>query len=290
MKLLVIVVTYNGMKWLDKCLSSIVNSSIASDLYIVDNGSSDGSKDFVKQNYPDAVLVESKENLGFGRANNMGLKYALDNNYDFVYLLNQDAWVESDTFEKLIAVSKDNAEYGILSPLQTNALKDRLDKSFAVLCPPILLSDLIMKQPLKKIYSTKNVMAAHWLISRLCLEQVGGFSPTFPHYGEDVNYAHRALYHGFEVGICTVTRGVHDRSTRKPTDSHECYMKYIETLIGCSNPLQHKRWLKCIKDIIMYRIDKNKISITNIFKIIINIFQIQKNYKNSLLSGRTFLN
>lgn len=122
-KLLVIIVTYNGMKWLDKCLSSVINSTIKADLFIVDNGSTDGSIEFMKQNYPDARLVISKENLGFGKANNLGLQYAVDNNYDYVYLLNQDAWVEPDTFEKLVDIQKQNPTFGVLSPLQVNRKK-----------------------------------------------------------------------------------------------------------------------------------------------------------------------
>ena len=67
------------------------------------------------------IFQQSAENLGFGRANNLGLQYALDNRYDYVYLLNQDAWIFPDTFETLVDISKRYPEYGIISPLQMNS-------------------------------------------------------------------------------------------------------------------------------------------------------------------------
>ena len=82
-KLLVIVVVYNGMPWLERCLGSVsgTRSELLSavDLFVVDNGSTDGSADFVAARFPEAMLVRSGQNLGFGRANNLGLQHAIEN-------------------------------------------------------------------------------------------------------------------------------------------------------------------------------------------------------------------
>ena len=64
------------------------------DLYVFDNDSTDGSADFVAAHFPQAKLVRSAENLGFSKPNNLGFDYALKHGYDYVYLLNQDAWLE----------------------------------------------------------------------------------------------------------------------------------------------------------------------------------------------------
>ena len=88
---------------------------------------------------------------------------------------------------------------------------------------------------LQDIYSVPMVMAAHWLISKECLHKVGGFSPTFPHYGEDNNYADRALYHELLVGIVPKARAVHDRENRRITNKQKTYMNYIYDLIMMSN-------------------------------------------------------
>ena len=75
-----------------------------------------------------------QKNLGFGRANNIGLKWALENDANFVFLNNQDAWVKPETIGGVISVSQSNPEYGILSPVHLNEAGDRLDHEFFCKC------------------------------------------------------------------------------------------------------------------------------------------------------------
>ncbi|MFR9627827.1 MAG: glycosyltransferase [Rikenellaceae bacterium] len=245
---LVIIVTYNGMKWLERCLDSVVNSSIPLDAYIVDNGSTDGSQQFITANYPQFTFYQSPTNSGFGAANNIGLKYAVEHNYDYVYLLNQDAWVEADTIEVLIKHQKKSPEYGILSPLQTNAEMNMLDKNFAAACAKNreIFSDYVLGQKNKTLYDVNFVMAAHWLISRECLLKVGVFSPVFYHYGEDDNYIHRAKYHNFRIGVATDALGVHDREYRETSKEKAIYMIVLPFLIISSN-INYPLFLSIVK-------------------------------------------
>ena len=101
-KILVIIVTYNGMKWIDRCLGSVYASGMPADVIVIDNGSSDGTPEYVGKQFPEAVLISTGENHGFGKANNIGFSYALEKGYDYVYLLNQDAWIFPDTFSRLV--------------------------------------------------------------------------------------------------------------------------------------------------------------------------------------------
>lgn len=235
MKVLTIIVTFNGLGWIERCIRSVIKSSLSSDIMVIDNGSTDGTVEYIRSTFGEIELVMSEDNLGFGRANNIGLKKAVENNYDYVYLLNQDAWIESDTIEKLIAVNQKHPEYGILSPLQTDASMLVLDCNFLLACNKGMLSDACCSF-LRELYQTSIVMAAHWLISRDCLLKTGGFSPTFHHYGEDNNYAQRVAYKGFKVGIVTTAKGVHDRSERVMTKSKARYLDYINGLILLSDP------------------------------------------------------
>ena len=249
-KILTIIVTYNGMKWLDQCLSSVKKSTIPSDLFIVDNGSTDGSIEYIKKNYPEAIFIESKENLGFGKANNIGLRQAAKNNYEYVYLLNQDAWIEPDTFEKLIKVSENNPDYGILSPLQVNKEKTRLDKNFSHWIPSSMSSDLCCDQELKDVYETKFTMAAHWFIPVDKLKVVGGFSPAFRHYGEDNNLIDRMRFRDYKIGIVPDTMGVHDREDRSLSKEKKQYLSYVLTIAMLNNPTTRFRFIKLLKRII----------------------------------------
>ena len=161
-------------------------------MIVVDNGSTDGSQEYIRTHFPEVELIENKENLGFGRANNIGLKKALEDNYEYAYLLNQDAWIFPDTFEKLIAVSQAHPEYGVLSPMQLKADGRHFEDKFGrnVISrrqefSPFFIDDMFF-QRVGDVYEVSFVMAAHWLIPAKCLLTVGGFSPTFPHYGSGV--------------------------------------------------------------------------------------------------------
>lgn len=233
-----IIVTYNAMEWAERCLSSVRNSTIPVDVYVVDNGSTDGTQNFILTHYSEVHFFQSKVNLGFGKANNLGLQYALNNDYDYVYLLNQDAWVEADTIEKLVGCNTKYREYGILSPIQLQANKQRFDNNFAqIVCAfhsnKDILSDFYFGTN-KQVYPVLFVMAAHWLISKECLKKVGGFSPTFSHYGEDDNYIDRAIFHGYKVGIVPEARAVHDREDRQYSKEKQIYFAYTHNLVFCS--------------------------------------------------------
>ena len=135
-RVLVIVVAYNGMRWLERCLSSVQTASgpdaaVSADVFVVDNDSTDGSADFVAAHFPKARLVRSAENLGFSKANNLGLEWALRKGYDYVYLLNQDAWLEEGALEKLVAAAEAHPDYAVLSPLQMTGGCKALDAQFA---------------------------------------------------------------------------------------------------------------------------------------------------------------
>lgn len=222
MKILTIVVTYNGLKWIDRCLSSIRSSEVRTDTLVVDNASTDGTPEYVREHFPEFRLVETGENLGFGAGNDIGLRIAVEEGYDYVYLLNQDAYLHPGTIAPLLEVFRHDSDFGILSPLQTDAGGEVLDEFFAKKVSVVTgtvrtVSDLKGVGEDMKVIEIPFIMAAHWLISIDCVRQVGGFAPLFTHNGEDDNYCDRARYHGFKVGVCTSSEAIHDRSLREMT-------------------------------------------------------------------------
>lgn len=205
-KVLVIVVTFNAMHWIDRCLGSLKSSSLKPDVLVIDNCSLDGTDGYVDENFTSVRLIRNEENVGFGAANNQGFRIALDEGYDYVYLLNQDAWLHEDTLEKMVAAFEKTRRYAVLSPVQTDA-NGKLDAQFSKKC----------RKYLKKgefIDEVPFVMAAHWLISRKALLTVGGFSPAFDLYGEDDNWIDRAHFFGLKAGVVGNAEAVHDRADR----------------------------------------------------------------------------
>lgn len=213
-KIFVIIVTYKGHQWYERCFTSLRNSEYPVQTIVIDNASNDGTVEYIREHFPEIHLIESEENLGFGRANNIGMRYALDHGCDSVFLLNQDAWIEPNTLSELVRVAEKNQEYGILSPMHMTADKKHLNfliddgnRNYE------LLSDIYTCN-MKDVYTTNYVNAAAWLLPRKTLDEIGGFCPLIYHYGEDDDYMHRVHYHGFMIGLVPSARIVHDTSSR----------------------------------------------------------------------------
>lgn len=233
-KVYVIVVTYKGHRWYDRCFSSLRESTVPVQTIVIDNASNDGSVEFMKERYPEIILIESKENLGFGKANNLGIRYAMDHGCDYVFLLNQDAWIEKETMEKLIGIHSLHPEYGLIGPVQTTADNTKvLDGVIKFLINPenvnkSLFSDLLMGT-VQDVYPVAEINAAAWLLPRKTLETVGGFDPIFLHYGEDWNYLSRVLFHKMKVGLTPGVKVVHDckEHVEQPEDYKMNYEKWL---------------------------------------------------------------
>ncbi|MGC1633105.1 MAG: glycosyltransferase family 2 protein [Gelidibacter sp.] len=233
MNVFVIIVSYNGMSWMRNCLDSCATYPII----LVDNASTDESVSFIETNYPNVILIKQSKNLGFGQANNIGIRYALDHGAENVFLLNQDAYLLGSVLRELITIQKNNSEYGILSPIHITGDKRKLDKSFFNFMRKEksgqFYSDYVLGNSVAPIYDVPFVNAAGWLLSKRSLETVGGFDPLFFHYGEDENYCQRILYHDLKIGVVPGCYIIHDRADRNketPSLFSESYYKERETV------------------------------------------------------------
>ena len=105
----IIIISYNTKQLLDDCLASVYHSikrtQTSSEIIVVDNASSDGSVAMVKKKYPDVVLIPNRDNVGFGKGNNQGIRIAKG---DRILLLNSDTIVQGSAIEILLACSKKN--------------------------------------------------------------------------------------------------------------------------------------------------------------------------------------
>ena len=211
-EVMAVVVTYNGAGWIRDCLQSLADSHHPVTTIVVDNGSTDSTLTLVSA-FPDVICLPQKTNLGFGQANNTGIRLALSRQARWVLLLNQDARIEPETVARLVRVSVTHPGFGILSPFHLDGEGAHLDGRFAGFLSRAgvgLLSDLYLGRR-QEVYSTEFVNAAAWLVTRDCLDTVGGFDPLYFLYGEDNDYCHRARWHGFEIGLVPSAIIFHDR-------------------------------------------------------------------------------
>jgi|TARA_R110002020_G_scaffold474772_3_gene707222 GT2 family glycosyltransferase len=218
-KVFVIIVSYNGEKWLEKNLSSLKNSIYPVKTIVVDNNSSDASSEIIRS-FKDVQLINSKENLGFGLANNLAMKESLSKDADYLFLLNQDTWVFPETIGNLVSAAEEYNNFGILSPLHYSGNEVVLDENFETYWnrKTQTFEDKIDEVPF--------VNAAAWLIPRRVVEKVGYFEPLYRHYGEDRNYVTRVLFHNFKIGIVTNANICHDRVIKRNFKKDVTQSKY----------------------------------------------------------------
>lgn len=118
-KICTIILNYNCYEKTKKCLDSLLGSSIKTDIIFIDNGSADNSSQRLKEEYSKKLPIEfifTKENLGYPRGVNIGIKKAMSKGYEFVFLLNNDAYILPDTIEKLIEAFEVNEKVMIAGP------------------------------------------------------------------------------------------------------------------------------------------------------------------------------
>ncbi|ELI6454978.1 glycosyltransferase family 2 protein [Flavobacterium psychrophilum] len=232
-KIFVIIVTYNGSKWIEKCINSLLRSIYPINILVVDNCSTDDSVELLKQ-FSEIHLIQSKENLGFGKANNIGIDYALNNKADYVFLLNQDTWVFDDTISNLVVMAQNNPSFGIVSPMHFSGDEKTLDKGFVT-----YYNRNVEENAGKNIAIVPFVNAAAWLVSSACLQKVGGFESLFGHYGEDRNYCDRVLYHQFQIVIAKNAKICHDRKISRSFKKDLIQSKYkmLSQVLDINNTL-----------------------------------------------------
>ena len=201
------------MAWMKPCLTSLRNSSVPVDVLVLDNLSQDDTLARLHTDFPEVKVIANDANLGFGRANNIGIQHAIQNGYDAVLLLNQDAWIQPDTISKLVDACTRNPQYGILSPVHLTGSGQGIEHGFAEYIGCHELRNL-PQEPLREV---SFIDAAIWFLPIKTLKEVGLFAPIFYHYGEDKDLTNRMTHYGWKTGYLPQAFGHHAREHRKPT-------------------------------------------------------------------------
>lgn len=116
-KVAIILVNYNGKEYNDECINSILNSSYKNlDIIVIDNDSKDGSPQLLKDKFSNKIkLIMAEKNLGFSGANNIGIREALENEAEYILLLNNDTIIDKDLISNMVKASKEE-ENAVISP------------------------------------------------------------------------------------------------------------------------------------------------------------------------------
>ena len=215
--------TYNGAPWIRGALDSIRQSETPCTAVVVDNASTDGTVDIVREEYADALLIAQSENTGFGRGNNVGISLAIAQGARYVFLLNQDAFLTPAALGLLQQFLESHLEYSLATPLHCSpdlgTLDPQTQRGYLQRYAPNYLSDACLGMT-KAYYDIRGINAAAWMVRTEAFQRVGGFDPLFFMYGEDDDLIARFAYLGERFALVPASRIVHlrARSARPPVN------------------------------------------------------------------------
>lgn len=219
----ILLVSYNSKDLTIRCLTSITKNCPKVEIVVVDNGSIDGSAEVIESLFPRVELIRSKENLGFGRANNLAAKNAAGR---FLFLVNTDTWMLNDVPTILVEYLQNNPKVYACGPQQfqenyspqvvggvfpsiTTLLWDHLhlwrifpesiSKKFRV------LGKHLNSYPCRYEY----LMGSALMFRREVWEKLQGFDPDFFFYYEETELCHRLKRMGGEIHLVPEAEMVH---------------------------------------------------------------------------------
>lgn len=194
MKLSIITLTYNNLDYTKKYIESLYKYTKDFELIIVDNGSTDGTVEYLKgvKEVNGIKLILNKENQGYSKGNNQGLEIAEG---EYIGFLNNDILLSKNWFEEIEKVfQKENA--GFVSPLQ-------IESKFAD-----LIKYKYNEPPYKKSFGECSFACV--ITKKEVLDKIGGFDIEYtPAFFEDDDLKYRAIQNGYGVFVCNSSRFFH---------------------------------------------------------------------------------
>lgn len=218
----IIIVNYNTCELLTKCIQSIysITSDVDFEIIVVDNDSVDNSVETLQSKFKEVKLIQSSSNLGFGKANNLGLKVASGRN---IFFLNSDTLLLNNAIKILSDYIDSNPEVGICGGnLYTSTLAEA--NSFCRIMPGIFSEINVMSlTKISKLIYGKNssfnytlnplevayITGADMMIPKQILDKVGGFDPDFFLYFEETELTLRIKKAGYMVKSVPAAKIIH---------------------------------------------------------------------------------
>ena len=221
----VIIVNWNTKDLLLKCIQSIHDTTreIDYEIIVVDNGSNDGSQDALNDRFPEVKLIENRRNLGFARANNIGIQ-ASQARYEC--LVNSDVLVLDGCLDAMLAYMDSHPSIGVLGPKLLNS-----DMSLQPSCKqmPTIWNNLCVALGLHRLFKNikffngehlsyldhnqiKHVQAlagAFLMVRKSAIEKAGLLDDAFFVYGEEIDWCLRFRKKRYEIVFFPKARAIH---------------------------------------------------------------------------------
>ena len=221
----IVIVSWNAKKYLEECLGSLraLDADLSVEILVVDNASTDGTPEMIRNQFPHVRLIETGANLGFARANNVGIKLGSGK---YVCLINSDVNVPPDCLPKMYRYMEQQPAIGLLGPkmLGPDGRTRRSGMRFPTIWNTFLralavdslfkgsgiFGGLLMADfQFDQIKDMDVLNGWFWMARREALDQVGLLDERFFIYGEDIDWCKRFHLAGWRVVFCPEAEAVH---------------------------------------------------------------------------------
>jgi len=225
----IIIVNYNAKRFLTDCLLSIYNTvkHVTYEIIVIDNNSNDSSIDSIKKRFPKVKLIINKDNLGYARANNQGIKIARGN---LILLLNPDTVVLNESIQKMVTYARKNKDVGIIGCRVVNpGNKLQWDSCGSFLTP---LSFLLKESGFEKVFPNNHFFgrrlmrywhrnssrAIDWvsgvcmLIKKEVIKDIGMLDERYFAYMEDMDFCRQARQKKWQIYFLSNAEIFHNSS------------------------------------------------------------------------------
>ncbi len=216
MDISVIIVNYNTKQLLSNCLATVFEKTkdVVFEVIVVDNASIDGSEEYIKERYPNVKWINSGENLGFGKANNMGAKYAIGK---YLFLLNSDTLLLNNAIRIFFdyAESHQQANIGALGSWLLDKNKNPNNSFGFFPCAKNEINYLLGKYQLPTKEDTKTekevdyIIGADLFIEKRLFDELEGFDKNIFMYYEETDLQCRMAKRGLSRKIIPGPRIIH---------------------------------------------------------------------------------